>query len=105
MADLADRAIATAGRAMLAAIKDDAKMKLLPMFPRKQPFQIALGLLNAAAVRQPPTLGQPVDMGVDRECRLAKDLRHDHRRGLVPHAGQRFELGKTARYPPAVPFN
>jgi hypothetical protein len=42
---------------MLAAVKDDAEMKLAPMFPREEPFQIALGLLNAATVRQHPPLG------------------------------------------------
>jgi hypothetical protein len=36
---------------MLASEIDHAEMELDPMFPRKQPFQVAFGLLDAAAVR------------------------------------------------------
>lgn len=55
------------GRAMFAAVINDLQMEFVPARFRKERFKIALGLQNALSGAEPPSFGEPVNMGVDRE--------------------------------------
>ena len=81
-------ALGASGRGVLAAIKDDLQVQLVPLVLREEALGVALGLLHILAVGEIPAVHQPVDVGVHRKGRDAKGLRHDHRRGLVAHARQ-----------------
>jgi hypothetical protein len=83
---------------MLAAVEDDPQVELVPMLAGEELFQIPLSLLDTPPVRQFPPLGEPVNVGVHRERRFAKGLRHHDTRGLVPHPRQRFEFLKRPRH-------
>ena len=73
-------------------------MKFVPLVFGEQALGVTLGLLDGFAVREIPTVHQPMDVGVDREGRHPKRLAHYHRRGLVSHAWQGFEGVKILRH-------
>ena len=77
-----------AGGGVLAAVEDDLQVELVPLVLWEEPLGVALGLLHVLPVGEIPAVHQAVDVGVDREGRDAEGLRHDHRRRLVPHAGE-----------------
>jgi hypothetical protein len=102
-ANLTRRSIATVGGAVLPAVEDDSQVQLVPVLPRKEFFQIHLGLHHIPAVAELPPLRESVNVGVHRERRHPERLRHHHARRLVPHPRQRLQLGKGPRHPAAVP--
>ena len=90
---------------MLPAIIDDPQVQLIPVFTRKHLFQIRFRLLNATPACQLPTLREPMDVSVDRKCRLMKHLRHHDACGLVAHSRQLLEFSKRPRHLSAMLFD
>jgi hypothetical protein len=56
-----------AGGAVLAAEVDELEVERAPRVAREELLQIALGLQDVSARREPPARGEPVDVRVDRE--------------------------------------
>jgi hypothetical protein len=100
-ADRAGGRIVAARRAVLAAEVGDLQLAV-PVVDREQPLQVALGLGDVARARQPPPASEPVDVGVDGKRGSAEGLSHDHARGLVADARQRFQRLEVGRYFAAV---
>ena len=65
-------------------------------------LQVALRLLDAPPAAEPPAVGEAMNMGVDREGRVAEGLGHHDARGLVPHAGQGLQFPKSPGHLAAV---
>jgi len=77
---------------MLPTEIDHLQVGLVPFALGKQRLQIAFGLGDGSPRGEPPTRGEPVDVGVHRERGFPERLCHDDAGGLVPHARQGLEL-------------
>src|SRR5207253_1681904 len=97
-ADFAFRAIAPPCGAVFAAIVDDPQMQGIPSVTWEDLFQIRFRLLYAPAAGQLPSLGQSMDVGVDREAWDAERLGHDDARCLVADAGQFLQFLEGLRH-------
>ena len=74
--NLANRPVATPGRAVLASIINDPQVQRVPMLLGEKFFQIRLGLFDASTVGQLPTLSQAMDVRVHRKSWNAERLCH-----------------------------
>lgn len=92
----------TARRTVLPPEEDDLQVPPMPLVLGEERLEIGLGALDGRPRRQPPALGQPMDVRVDREGRHAEGLHHQHRRRLVPDPRQRLERLEAARHLAAV---
>ncbi len=79
------------GRAVLAAEVDDLQVAVVPPVAGEHRLQIVFGAFHVRPVRQAPSEGESVDVGVDGERRHAEGLRHHDTGRLVTDAGQRLE--------------
>ena len=84
--------MAGVGLAMFAPVVNDLQVELVPAFFGEVSLQVFLGLGDAFAVRQFPSLGQAVNMGVDRKSRVPKGLSHDNRCGFVSDSREFFQF-------------
>ena len=73
---------------MLAAIKDDLQMEPVPSLDREELFQIRFGLNHIFPIGQSPTLGQTMNVRIDRKRRYAEGLGHDDRCRFMSDAWQ-----------------
>ena len=81
--------------AMFAPVVNDLQVELVPAFFGEVSLQVFLGLGDAFAVRQFPSLSQAVNMGVDRKSRVPEGLSHDNRCGFVSDSGSSSNLSKV----------
>ena len=72
---------------------------------RRPLFERELDRKRGLAGGEAGSVGDPEDVGVDRDGRLAKGDVHDHARGLAPDPGQRFERLALARHRTRVAFD
>ena len=85
-----------AGGTVLASEVNDLQMAAAPFAFGEELLEVALGLLDVLAVRQPPPFREAVDVRVEGERRLAERLIHDDARGLVSDAREFLELFERA---------
>jgi hypothetical protein len=91
-------------RAVFAPEVDDLEVDASPGGLGEEALQVALGLHDAAAAREAPARGEPVDVGVDGKGRHAERLHHHHARGLVADAGKRLQQREVGGHAAAVAF-
>src|SRR5690606_29912130 len=96
---------ATAGGAVFPPIEDDLEVELVPGFPEKELFQVALRLDDVLSGSELPTGGQAMDVGIDGKCRYTEGLRHHDRRGLVANAREFLQIFKAGGNLSAVFFD
>lgn len=80
-------AITSARGTVLAAVKNDLQVELVPMLFGKSLFQVGLGLLDVFSGRKTPPLRQPVNMSIDRKGRDTERLSHHNTSGFVSNTG------------------
>ena len=76
------------GGAIFPAEEDDLEVAPVPGVSREHRLQVPLGSLDGGAVREPPTIGESVDVGVHGKRGFTEGLRHDDAGCLVPDTGQ-----------------
>ena len=64
-----------------------------------------LHIKRRPARRESGAIGDPEDVGVDRDLRLTEHHVEDDAGGLAPHPGQRLERGAIAGHLAAVPLD
>ena len=101
-ADVTDGAIATPCGTVLTAVEDDLEVELVPNGLGEEAFEVLFGLRDVFTGGELPTLGEPMDVGIDGEARHAKGLRHDDLRGLVADSRELFEFIEIGRHLTAV---
>lgn len=87
---------------MFPPIVNNLQMQLDPVVFRKKPFQIPLGFGYIFARSQLPSLGQPMDVGVDWKGRDLKCLGENDRGGFVTDARKCLEIFGGSRHLPAM---
>jgi predicted CoA-binding protein len=87
---------------VLAPEEDDLEVEADPRVLGEGRLEVAFGALDGGTVGETPARGEAMDVRVDGERRDAEGLGHDHARGLVTDAGERFELLEGARDAAAV---
>ena len=68
-------------------------MRVLAELRRRVGIERLLNLPRRSAGREPGTVGDPEDMCIDGDLRLAEYHVENDVRGLASDTGQRFELG------------
>ena len=68
-------------------------MRILAELRGRVGIERLLDLARRSAGREPGTVGDPEDVGIDGDLRRAEDHVEDDVRGLASDTGQRFELG------------
>ena len=76
---------------MLSAEVNDLQVEFIPGLLGKEALEILLGLLDRFPVGQAPSLGQTVNMGINRKGWDTEGLGHDHLCGLVAHARESLQ--------------
>ena len=72
-------------------------MKVVPGFFRKQLFQISFRLDDGLSIRKSPTLGETMNVSVNRKGGYSECLGHHYAGRLVSNAGKRFKLFERLR--------
>src|SRR5262249_54564007 len=93
------------GEAHVAAEQDQPVMRILAELRRRVGIERQLHLPRRTAGSEPGTVGDPEDMGVDGDLRLAEYHVENDVGGLPPDTGQCFELGTRRGNLAAVPVD
>ena len=73
--------------AILTAKVNDLQMQIVPAFFGKEALTVALRLLDALAVGQPPAVDETMDVRINGEGRQAETLGHDDLSRFMSYAG------------------
>ena len=73
--------------AILTAKVNNLQMQIVPALFGKEALTVALRLLHALAVGQPPAIDKAMDVRINGEGRLAETLGHDDLSRFMSYAG------------------